>query len=403
MSTNTNLQEFLQEIAEAIRSKCGKTDLICAQNFASEIELMEPLYESKDIYNNGEHDVKDYKTVNVAVPGTEEYESFLAGTLERVIIPESITVVRSLFSSYEYGVKPILMLHNGVTNIGNQQPSGTLKIHYSGTIDQWNTITYMGLAQNAGFGWELYLLNSSTGEYNLVEEVSITSSVQSKSYYSYHMKMNIGVKKVIYEEGVTKIDGCQSAKNIEEVVIPSTATTIVGYAFSDCPSLTYLEIPETLTDISGYNCLYIGSSTNKATIIMNHTTPPTCGSGTFNTSYLDKIFVPLGTRETYIAATNWSRYADYIYEPNNVTFTVPSEILNNENYGYSLDNGETWNNFETTYFVVDRVRTVKFKNLVSDVVLLIGTTEGGSDIGTIANAELMYTTSGNVSIYITIQ
>ena len=100
---------------------------------------------------------------------------------------------------------------------------------------------------------------------------------------------------------------------LTSVIISNSVTKIGSNAFERCSKLTSITIPDSVTTIGG-NALAIGSSTNKATITMLPTTPPTIQSNTFDASYLEKIIVPAGTGATYKAATNWSNFADYIEE-----------------------------------------------------------------------------------------
>ena len=104
--------------------------------------------------------------------------------------------------------------------------------------------------------------------------------------------------------------GCSS---LTSVIISNSVTKIGNSAFNNCSKLTSITIPSAVTSIEN-NALDIGSSTNKATITMLPTTPPTIQSGTFTASKLQKIIVPAGTGATYKAATNWSTFADYIEE-----------------------------------------------------------------------------------------
>lgn len=100
---------------------------------------------------------------------------------------------------------------------------------------------------------------------------------------------------------------------LTSVIISNSVTKIGDSAFNSCSKLTSITIPSAVTSI-GSSALSIGSSTNKATITMLPTTPPTIQSNTFTASTLQKIIVPAGTGATYKAATNWSNFADYIEE-----------------------------------------------------------------------------------------
>lgn len=102
-------------------------------------------------------------------------------------------------------------------------------------------------------------------------------------------------------------------ENLTSVVIPESITSIPTALFRYCSKLTNVTIGSGVTDIGEY-ALQVGSSTNKATIRMLSTTPPTIQSNTFDATRLEKIIVPVGSLETYKTATNWSNFADYIVE-----------------------------------------------------------------------------------------
>ena len=102
-------------------------------------------------------------------------------------------------------------------------------------------------------------------------------------------------------------------KRLTSITIPNSVTSIRQYALQDCEGLTSITIPNSVTSIDD-EALTIGYYSNKATITMLSTTPPTIASRIFKTIFLNKIIVPKGTSDAYKAATNWSQYADYIEE-----------------------------------------------------------------------------------------
>ena len=88
-------------------------------------------------------------------------------------------------------------------------------------------------------------------------------------------------------------------------------TTLKSSTFSNCASLTSVQLPSTLTSIEGsafYNC------TSLTEITLDATTPPTLGSGQLSTcSSLEVIFVPEESVTAYRMAEGWKDCADKIW------------------------------------------------------------------------------------------
>ena len=156
---------------------------------------------------------------------------------------------------------------------------------------------------------------------------------------------------------VASADGTCSVSDYDEsfgaeVVIPSSVdyrnrtfsvTSIGGYAFSDCSSLTSITIAEGVTSIGNYafygcyklTAINIPESVRSigdrafrdcsslTSISCLATTPPTIYMDTFDSDAYNfaDLFVPQGTKDAYQAATGWKNF--YF-----INDTLPSGIDN---------------------------------------------------------------------------
>lgn len=227
-------------------------------------------------------------------------------------------------------------------------------------------------------------------------------------------------------ENVVEIGNHAFAYNqIPEVYINSKCEKIGANAFSPCSQLTkielneglkelnstsisakitYIKIPSTVEKMNGSSVISTTAGNGSLIIEFAGSVPPIFSySSPFVLTHLKAIYVPLGTSQTYKTTTNLTQYADLITEPNNVIFNIPSALINNETITYSLDGGKTYQQFTNTTLALERVATIKLKSTSADTTILVGTTSGGSDIGTISNSEITYATIGDVNIYLTIQ
>lgn len=142
------------------------------------------------------------------------------------------------------------------------------------------------------------------------EDLEGVTSIGSNAFFRCDDLMSIEIPDSVTSIGNSSAEYCIS---LTSVTIGNSVTNIGYGSFKDCTSLTSIVIPDRVTSI-GPAALSIGSSTNKATIRMLSTTPPTIQSTTFDSTKLEKIIVPVGTAETYKGQTNWSSFADYIFE-----------------------------------------------------------------------------------------
>ena len=121
---------------------------------------------------------------------------------------------------------------------------------------------------------------------DLVDVGSINATnISVGLFYNAFSLKNISLLNTISIE-TSAFSTCVS---LREIILPSTVTSIGNSAFNGCSSLTEIHIQAT--------------------------TPPTLGTGVFNSLPSDYIiYVPVGYAETYKAAAGWSTYADHILE-----------------------------------------------------------------------------------------
>lgn len=121
------------------------------------------------------------------------------------------------------------------------------------------------------------------------------------------------LKEIEVAEGTTTVmnNVCYYNVTLGKAKLPSTLTSIGNVAFGYCYSLQEIHILAT--------------------------TPPTLGSNVFfslPSNYI--IYVPVGTAETYKAASGWSTYADHILEEGQQPNRAMLAKFNSDN----ADNGE---------------------------------------------------------------
>ena len=193
---------------------------------------------------------------------------------------------------------------------------------------------------------------------NITIPESVTS-ISDSAFYGCSKLTSVIIPKGMTAIAMNTFYDCTSLTN---VTILGDITTLHISAIRGCTSLTNITIPKSVTKISATG-LYIGSSTNKATITFESEIPCTIESSSFNASALEQIRVPIDSVDAYKSATNWSAYADYIvgYEPEdqititeNGTYDVTNKttaIVNVESSGGgSVD---TTGKHKVTYFDLD--------------------------------------------------
>ena len=216
-------------------------------------------------------------------------------SLKKVVIPDSVTSIGNYAFRDCSGLTSVT-IGNGVTSIGNNTFYNCSKLTSIIVPDGVKTV-----------GSYVFYGCSSLADVVIGNGVTV---ITNSMFY-----LCMSLTRIIIGNNVISIgDGAFFACTyLTNITIPDGVTSIGASAFNACEALTNITIPSNVTSM-GSLALKIGSSGNKATIIMLPTTPPIIASNTFVADCLNKIIVPKGAGDTYKAATNWAAFADYIEE-----------------------------------------------------------------------------------------
>ena len=228
-----------------------------------------------------------------------EYCCQYCHTLDAVTIPEGVTTIGNYAFCECYGMREI-SFPEGLTSIGYQVFSNCRAVR---EIKFPSTLT-------------------SIGEYVFqycyaLEKVVLPESLTSLGNYCFQCCHSL--KSITFPAGMTQIPYgiCSQCYSLEEINIPANVTEIRDDAFYECWRVRDVDVPATVTSIRGGCFRYCRSVEN----YHFHTrTPPSMSSTSvfYDISESCRIWVPKSTDRTvltaYKTATNWSNYADYIYE-----------------------------------------------------------------------------------------
>ena len=217
-------------------------------------------------------------------------------SLTSVIIPDSVTSIGSYAFRYCYSLTSVT-IPDSVTSIGDY----AFRYCYSLTsVIIPDSVTSIG--SNAFR--ECYSLTS----------VTIPDSVTSIGDYAFRYCYSL--TSVIIPDSVTSIgsNAFRECYSLTSVTIPDSVTSIGDYAFGYCYSLTSVTIPDSVTSIGDYafNSCY---SIIKYDFTSATSVPTLSNTNAFlGINGICKIYVPDALYDSWIVATNWATYADYIYK-----------------------------------------------------------------------------------------
>ena len=140
-------------------------------------------------------------------------------------------------------------------------------------------------------------------------------SIGNNTFQSCYSLTSITIPDGVMSIGNNAFDSCNS---LTSITIPDGVTSIGSYAFQSCYSLTSITIPDGVTSI-GNNAFDSCNSLTKYDFSQATAVPALSNVSAFQgINKICKIVVPDNLYDQWIAATNWSTYADYIYKASEV-------------------------------------------------------------------------------------
>jgi hypothetical protein len=341
MAKTDNLDDFLKDIADAIREKKGTKEPINAQNFTSEIA---------SISTGGGSDMpvigdgKTYLYIKIAEKGRMNVPLYFSQTVANgVTIDWGDGSATQTLSGTGYKYASHTYADIGEYTISLNPANGcTLGLGY-------NSYSYcvMGSTENKG---RVYC--------NMLQAVEIGKNVPSISngaFYNCHSLASVVIPDSVISIGSIVFSYCHSLASVvipdsvtsignnvfsnclslASVVIPDSVTSIGDYVFQSCRSLASVVISDSVTSIGDYafqSCYSLASVVipDSVTSIGNYTfydcsgmafydfraaksVPTLSNTNAFSSISSDcKIVVPDSLYDTWIAATNWSSHASKI-------------------------------------------------------------------------------------------
>ena len=186
-------------------------------------------------------------------------------------------------------------------------------------------------------------------EYHLISITDSATTLAESAFFACRELISISLSNNLTSIGQSAFRGCNG---VTSLMIPSSVKSIGVYTFDACSGLTSITIPDSVTLINWYafdfcralTSVTIGSGISNIgdnafsscdklkTVRISATTPPTLGSGAFETS-IEKIIVPKSAINAYKAKSGWSTYADKIvYEVDSSDLTGVTVV---QGLGYS--------------------------------------------------------------------
>ena len=233
--------------------------------------------------------------------------------LTSIAIPNSVTTIE--YEAFK-GCSRLMSitLGKGITTIGRDafyDCTRLLQVYYQGDINDWCHILFGGLAANPlCYAKKLYIDNKE------VVNVSIPNTITTLNnyvFYNYSNLLSIDIPNTITSIGADAFSGCEG---LTSVTIPNSVTNIGGGAFSHCSGISSIVIPNGVVVIKGstfYDCA------NLTSVVIPNSVTDIESSAFKNCSSLPAITIPNGVTHIGTSAFESCTSLISVIIPNSVT------------------------------------------------------------------------------------
>lgn len=237
MAKNDNLADFLQDIADTIRTKRGITGPISAQNFATEISAIEgggTTTPDMPVIGDG----KTYLYIKIDKPGRMTVPLYFSQT-----VANGVTI--------DWGDGSVGQRFGSTGNVGTTHTYAEIG-EYIISLNPRSGCT-LGLGSNSSVNCVMGSTSNNGKVYcSMLRAVEIGRNVTSIGDYAFYYCNSLS--SIIIPDGVTSIgnNAFQYCYSLSSIVIPDSITRINRYAFGYCYSLSSITIQDGMTNIGNY-------------------------------------------------------------------------------------------------------------------------------------------------------